>query len=297
MAGNKYTKEEMKTFFNSIPKDVLEEGNRKQLEKTDEDYKEFTNAMDNNKCSLCGRSLKYFNKNEACLHWLLKPKGANKKRILEMLTCGKFGFFQVQSYIRWVGNYDKILGNINTLQDEKDPKKLFEITVKYKDFTWTMNYSQSDFEGHKGTKTDFPHYHFAMRVKDLPFIDFSNSHIPFTDPDLFNITALDAGVMASLPTYGAGLQDLFDNIDPEDIINSATSSSNKEEGVMNFSTFIEADEGETIKSEDIEKILKEHNETGVPLAKLVKKLKCKTTTIISPGERIPDILHRSKRNR
>jgi len=292
-----YKAEEIKKFFNSIPKSVVEKENVKQLLREKRDWKDFCNALDSNKCSLCGKSLKYVRKDKPCLHWLLRPKGADKKRILEMLSSGKYSFFQVQSYIRWLGNYEKPLANINTLEGERDPKKLFEITVKYKDISWTMNYGKSDLEGHLGSKNNFPHYHFAMRIKDLPFIDFSDRHISFTDSDLFNIFAMDSGVMQSRPKYGAGLQDLFENVDPEEIINSSTSSQSDMDNVMRFDTFIEADEGETIKGEEISEIIKKSKETGEPLAKLVRKLGYKTKTIISPGERIPEILHRTKKRK
>ena len=82
MITRPYNPKEIKEFFESIPKDVIETENRKQQAKTKQDYEEFCNALDKNKCSLCGKSLRYVREDNPCLHWLLRPKGANKKRIL-----------------------------------------------------------------------------------------------------------------------------------------------------------------------------------------------------------------------
>ncbi|MDD4382423.1 MAG: hypothetical protein PHE21_03755 [Candidatus Dojkabacteria bacterium] len=295
MGQNNYDQEEIRKFFTSLPKEVIERENKKQLQEIERDHKEFCDALDENKCSLCGRSLRYVNKAKPCLHWLLRPKGADKKRILEMLVSGGFGFYRTQGYLRWIANYEKPLANINTLREEQDKKKLFEITVKYKNLEWTINYNQSDRDGHQGTKNNYPHYHFAMRVDGLPFIDFSDSHIPFTDEDLFKLTALEAKVIEPMELYGASLQEIFDNVSLEEIIDSSSSAPSDSESVLKFDTLIEANEGETISGDEIIKIIKENKKTGVPLATLVRKLGHKTTTIVSPGERIPEILHRSKR--
>jgi hypothetical protein len=108
---------------------------------------------------------------------------------------------------------------------------------------------------------------------------------------------MDSGVMQSRPKYGAGLQDLFEKVDPEEIINVATSSQSNMDNVMCFDTFIEADEGQTIKGEEINKIIEKSKETGEPLAKLVRQLGYKSKTIISPGERIPEMFHRTKKRK
>lgn len=168
------------------------------------DYADFLESLSDEKRQECNeinfknaeaehkRFLEHFiSKKVPCPHWLLKPKGF-KKNDLPAIT-EYYGFFQIQSFLRWVANQDGFARNINDLIDEGTGSKLFEVTIKYKNLEWAFSCAESDFQGHLTSQhSKHSHYHFQMRIDRRPFINYSDFHLPFSERDIINIEAIRA---------------------------------------------------------------------------------------------------------
>lgn len=102
----------------------------------------------------------------------------------------KYGYGSIAAFIRWCANQERLISNINDLEEERSDRKILSYTVKWKNIEWTFDCSKNDFEGHIGTSIDYPHYHFQMRIDGRQFINFNEFHVPFTDQDLFVLKIL-----------------------------------------------------------------------------------------------------------
>lgn len=100
------------------------------MEDTERDFESFKNSLEKGLCDICGKEVVYFNKQETCLHWLLKPEGVDKKDIVSVLS--EFQFSRIQAYVRWIANCEAPFRNINDLVEEGKSKKLIEETIRYK---------------------------------------------------------------------------------------------------------------------------------------------------------------------
>ena len=58
-----------------------------------------------------------FVESKPCFHWFTYPTGIKKKFFKKYLE-NPIGFFQLDSYFRWLANTEKPIGNINDLKDE-----------------------------------------------------------------------------------------------------------------------------------------------------------------------------------
>lgn len=69
-----------------------------------------------------------------------------------------------------------------------------------------------------------------------------------------------------------------------------TRADNQKEGVYSIQTFIEAEPGKILSSNEIAALVKKSKEMNVPMAQLVKELRNvgSVKIIISPGPRVPD---------
>jgi hypothetical protein len=148
-------------FIASAPVELREEVNRRQQEQADAEHAEFKKAYDEGNCFLCGDALTSFDESKPCAHWLLNPQGFRKKKHFPMVT-EKYGFHQLQGFLRWLAKEDHFLGNINDIPDE-GTGKLREVTIRYKDFEWSFSSTLNDFNGHGSGSHQSPHYHFQMR--------------------------------------------------------------------------------------------------------------------------------------
>jgi hypothetical protein len=205
-------------WFKNLSEEEIRKVNEIERKKAEEDYKKFKEAFSRGMCSLCGSPLSTISREKPCLHWLLRQCKFKKKDF--KLLYPTISYFQMNAYLRWVANQDVYMKNINDLTDEKNPSKIIETTIKYKHIEWSFSCSQSDFEGHKGSKADFPHYHFQMRIDGRPFIDYTDYHIPFLESDIFNFVLIkNHGAIESYGLGGVGMQSGI-SLEPEDIINS-----------------------------------------------------------------------------
>lgn len=202
---------EAQRFFEKLPTEEIERMNQEHMDSSDIEYREFKNQLEEGVCYLCGEKIKNFIEDKPCMHWLLRPAGFDKKHF--HIVYERFNFFRLESFLRWIANSDILAGNINDLREGKNPKKLFEHTIKYKDFEWSFSCSGGDLTGHKlSFSGKFPHYHFQMRIKGRPFINYAEFHIPFTEEDLFQLPILFGMVDKARyeHTHGAGMQEIND---------------------------------------------------------------------------------------
>ncbi len=290
--------QEFAKFMAGLTDEQIAEGNKADYEAAQNEFYRFKSNYNKGYCYLCHRELKSFSEESPCIHWLLKPKGFRKKDILSISD--KYGFFQIQSLLRWYANEESFGKNINNLKEEGSGNKLFEVTIKYKNIEWSFSCAKSDYYGHeKSRHSKHAHYHFQMRVNDRPFINFNDYHLPFSEMDILNIEAMhsDTVKVKQRFTYGEGMDELMTDNDFLDKVvtgEAYTNSENEVEAPFKIGSFAHAEEGKEIKGEDLYEIIQEAKAKGVPIASLLHKLPNATTkVIISPG---PGVVEQSPRS-
>jgi hypothetical protein len=290
-----------KQMLDSLPDGELDRLNQLQHEQTIDEHNRFVECYKEGECYLCNKSFKTISKNNPCIHWLLRRCKFKSKDFNKVYS--RFDYHQIMSYLRWVANQERFQGNINDLDEEKSDNKLIETTIKWKNIEWTFNCSLSDYSGHGGSHSNFPHYHFQMRIDGRPFINFNQHHIPFSDKDLFNLDILQQKpemIYHSFGPGGSGMQDAVE-VDPEDIIQHTVTTEKEEDATYHMQSVIMAkDKDKPLKGEDIQAMIEESKNTGKPLASLIDKHFGDTATqktIISPVDTIADIAKRSGRKK
>ncbi|WP_050422074.1 hypothetical protein [Bradyrhizobium tropiciagri] len=262
------------------------------------EHAEFKKAYANGSCYLCGDCLTSFDESKPCAHWLLNPAGFRKKKHFELVT-SKYGFHQLQSFLRWLANADGGPKNINDLPEE-GTGKLREVTIRYKDLEWAFSSTLNDFHGHGSGTHRSPHYHFQMRQGTSIVIRYNDFHVPFSERDILEISAEMAEPdLKRRWSHGEGMKEAF----REDVIEAMLErggfkSTGDGAGDVKFDHFITADEGTTIKGEDILALYEEAKSSGVPIATLLKQGKLSNvsvTTIASPGPGVVEQKTRSGR--
>jgi hypothetical protein len=284
-------------WLDSLTPEQVEEMNKKEFDQASKDFKKMREALKAGNCSICGNPVSHFSEKKPCLHWLLKPNGFKKRHFPTLYE--RYSFHRMEAYLRWAANADTMVANINDLEEEKSPTKVIEETIRYKNLEWSFSCSQGDFKGHPDSKMgNMPHYHFQMKVDGNVIINYGAFHIPFHDEDRFGFAARNGEIprMKHVHVQGAGLQGLFENLSPEQIIGTMRKAPGDPGGAFHIQTMVTADEGTTISGDDLAEIMKEHNETGVPIAKLIQRLKnVSISSVISPGDDSPDIAKRTPR--
>ncbi|MFA5986505.1 MAG: ATP-binding protein [Parcubacteria group bacterium] len=286
-------------YLENITDEELLEKSEKETAQTELDFQALKEALKNNKCSLCGNSISQFSEKKPCLHWLLKPNGFKKKHF--PLLFEKYNFHRMEAYLRWVANTDVPLKNINDLVEEKTSSKKIELTIRYKNLEWSFSCAESDFSGHQDShEGKMPHYHFQMKLDDRVIINYGGFHIPFHDEDFFGFSISEGKIprLGYKHIHGAGMQELLDNFSPDELLDQMIRAENYDDAQLHTSTLVEAAPGTTISGTDIANLYKEHKETGIPMAKLIKKLpNVKAMSVISPGPGVPDLAKRTSRRR
>lgn len=291
---------EIQNFFESLSQQEIEKINQKQRNQNEKEYSNFLSQLKKNKCYICQLELNDFNKDEPCLHWLLRPDGVNKKHIQELFNT-EVGLFRTATYVRWLANSKESFQNINDIEQEKSKDKKFELTVKYKNFEWSFTCSPGDYFGHEGSKYgNKPHFHFQMLIDTQTFIRFGDFHPALSKPDIFALEAssLYPDRVVLFGHEAAGMQSLMNNIDADTLFEELELAHDENTAPFHMSTMLEAKEGQSFKSEDIMRLIEESRETGIPFARLAReKLDSNIRTIISPGDGVPNLNKRTKRNR
>lgn len=283
----------------SLTKEEIQEKNIEEEIRTKKEYDEFVEYYRKWECNICKKSLNIFSSQEPCLHYLLRRNSNFKKKNFKDIY-KEWWYFNISSYLRWVANQERFIWNINNLESEKWKCKKFEYTIKWKNIEWTFSCAESDFIWHRWTNSDFPHYHFQMRIDSRPFIDFSQYHISFSEIDLFNFDFIDNNKTRHWWwNGGVWIQELFDDLeklpeeDLDEFLTNMQYTNNEEDAQTNISTFMEWQ----INWNEFSELLKERDRTWKTMNTLLKEKypHHKIQTIVSPIDSIPNVANREER--
>lgn len=285
-------------FLDALPEDVRARGNKENFRAAEAEHQSFLDHFGNGYCYLCKKPLISFSKKSPCPHWLLKPKGFKKTDFLAIAN--KYGFFQIQSFLRWVANQEGFARNINDLPDEGSGK-LFEVTIKYKNLEWAFSCAESDYQGHANSQyAKHQHYHFQMRVERRPFINYSDFHAPFSEMDIINIEAMRElpGKVKQRFSFGEGMNDVLNDDTIEHIVNGTVPEDATDEAPFKIDTIAIAEEGKTISGDDLYQLIQEAKAKKVTIASLIHKLpNAQTTVVVTPGPGVVEQAPRSGRKK
>ncbi len=265
----------------------------------DSELDAFVAGYKEERCYLCGNDFKTISRERPCSHWILR-RGKFKKNDFPLLF-DRFGFTQLAALTRWAANQEQLFGNINDLDEGRGPRKVFEFTVRWKNIEWTFDCSENDYAGHGGAHSDFPHYHFQMRIDGRPFIDFGDFHVPLLEGDLarIDLTREAPGhIDATFGHAGRGMQ-FASEIDPDRIIAESTVVGDGEPATYRMQTFIMGGES-GMDGEALRSIVEESMRTGETMASLARKrmgADHSVNTVIFPADSVPEVAKRTPRKR
>lgn len=291
--------ERYRRIFEGMSPEEIEKMNRLDDEEHQRQAEAFKADYEKGICYLCNKPFKTISKDNPCLHWLLRQCKFKKKDFPKVYE--KYGYGNIAAFIRWCANQERLLSNINDLEDERSDKKILSYTVKWKNIEWTFDCSKNDFQGHEGTSVDYPHYHFQMRIDGRQFINFNDFHVPFTDYDLFILkNSMEQGgwFKQNFGAIGSGMQDAV-SVELDDILEHTTRSDNEDEATYHFSTMIDARDN-PISGEEIYEIQQEAERMGKSFAFVAQKRlkkRANVQTVVSPADSIPDIASRTEHKR
>lgn len=298
MKGKDERSSDIKSFLDSLTSDDIYQINMQQYQKAAIEYNEFVCQFSKGVCYLCSKPIKTFNKNNPCLHWLLKPKGFKKKHIEDIAK--RYSAHQIEAYLRWVANQDMKTCNINEIPEEGSNSKLLEITIKYKNLEWSISCGKSDFAGHqKSAYGNFPHYHFQMRLDGRAFIRYKDFHLPLHEQDIFGIKAIQSGSKIKRTClFGEGVNDLLNAIVDSngEIMEHMNSSDTEEKASLHFSTMVMADDGQTLNGDEIFDAITRAKEKNAPISSEIYKISnANTRTFISATDNVVEQAPRKQR--
>lgn len=296
----KLTPEPAQTFaqyLGSLSPEELARVNEEQRAEAAEEHKQFTEAFRAGQCNFCGDALTAFSSDKPCRHWLLKPEGVRKEHIEQIAE--QFSWMILENYLRWVANEEAFAKNINDLADE-GTGKLVELTIKYKNLEWSFSCGESDLGGHDGggEHSKKPHWHFQMYIDGLPFVRFSDFHLPLSEADagFLELKRDNPKVRKSL-TGGAGMNELLNAFTPEQLARlgrSGTTDDEVESAPIKLDTIVMAEPGKTISGEDLYNLFQKAKAEGVTATSKMRELKNVTVqTFVSPG---PGVVRQATRS-
>ena len=287
----------IREFLNNLPQELIENENANQFLNADKEYKVFLNAFNKGFCYLCGMRLSYVNPSEKCFHWFLMPDGIKKSYFDDYLAT-PIGFFQLESYLRWVANTEAYIKNINDLKNENPNNKLIETTIRYGHIEWSLNFGKSDINGHKNSKyATFPHFHIQIIKNGLPFIDFSNYHIPFSNHDKFLLEAIDnKDLVEHINLFGEGISVIENETELKLIDARMTPCESEEDATFQTRSFVQIPDDVIITANEIEKLMNESKEKKITFRKhlinMIPGVKIVSKTVPGKG-----VVNKKKRNK
>lgn len=233
---NQYKNINFKELCNKLGSEYIQKKNDAQIKEAERDFNGIRDGLKKGICYICGESLDYVDENNPCFHWLINPN-IKKKLLQKLLDSGK-GFFKLYGYLTWVANSEKLFANIDDTSEGNDSNKIFESTIRYKEFEWTFSLAKTDFEGHPGTNADYPHFHIQMKKNGNVIIKFNDYHIPFSDNDKLMIEMMNQDVMIYNPSYEAGLN-IFSELDDDEVLQLMTQAKSENSAAFRIQTLIE----------------------------------------------------------
>ncbi len=282
------------SFLEAMPQEQKAELTLETMKQHEEEHSRFVDAYNKNECYLCHKNFKTYSKANPCLHWMLR-RGKFKKKDFPLLTA-KYDYHQINMYLRWVANTGHYQMNINDMKDEQSEKKIFQLTIKWKNIEWSFECSENDFKGHTGV-INYPHYHFQMMVDKRIFINYNGFHNRFSQQDLSYLYAInDDGFTPMYGANGSGMEDAM-STSPEDLLDrcSVIDEGQENDGAFHIQSMISNPDG--IDGDIIQDAIEESRRTKKSLSKILKeKLSDDTSiaTIISPSERVPELAKRTE---
>ena len=272
-------------FLGTLSPEQIAEGNAKSRKNTEDEFRRFNEHFNAGICYLCEKPLASFSKKLPCPHWLLKPKGFKKNDLPAIAD--RYGFFQIQAFLRWVANHEAFAKNINDLEAEATGTKLFEVTIRWKNIEWAFSCAESDYQGHATSQhSKHPHYHFQMRLDNRPFINYSDFHLPFSEMDIINVEAMrsNSGRVKQHFSFGEGMNDVLSDDTVEHIVASTVPADDECDATFKLDSIAMAEEGKTINGDDVYALIQEAKAKGVTIASLMHKLPgARTQVIVTPG--------------
>ncbi len=288
---------EFAKFLDSLSDEERARGNEINLRQATEEYEGFKTAFKAGQCYVCRTPLASLVRRMPCPHWLLKPDGFEKSDVPAIAE--KFGFFQIQSFLRWVANQNGFARNINDLREE-GTGKLFETTIQYRNIEWSFSCAESDYLGHASSEhSKHAHYHLQVRIDKRQFINFGDFHLPFSEQDIVEIEAARAAPsrIKQRFSFGAGMGEILSDLTGERIVAESLPCSDQE-GAFKIDTIVIAEEGHTISGDELQKIFQEAKAKGVTVASLLHKLpNVRTTIVVTPGPGVVEQAPRSGRRK
>lgn len=288
-----------KRFIESRTQREIEAQQRNDEEQYLRHYNAFFSAYKSESCYLCGLPFKTMSTDNPCVHWLLRRGKFKKKDFSRLFHI--FGYTQMGALARWVANQERPFGNINDIEEGRDPRKIFQYTIRWRNVEWTFDCSRSDYEGHPGRQTDFPHFHLQMRLDGRPFIDFGDFHIPFTEEDLYRLDLLlhvPEYVNVSFGDAGFGMQTAAE-LEPEILMAESEVAASDKEATHQMSTMLRVENG-VIDPQVLLRVVQESQRTGELIANVARRYfngNHIIQTVISAANSVPDIAKRTERNR
>lgn len=264
---------EIRDFFKNLSPEKIAELNYKQFEEAEKEHNEFLNALEKGCCYLCGMKLSYFNESEECLHWFLLPDGIRKKHFDNFLA-KKIGYFQLESYLRWMANSVENIKNINDLKNENPNGKLIEDTIKFKNIEWSINFGITDLEGHTNSNNaNFPHFHIQIFKDNLPFIRFNDYHVPFSKHDLFKLESIrNSDLVEHLYLHGEGISVIENENELKWFDEKMVPCKNEDEATFHTRSLFIIPNEESITVEQLNNLKQVAKEKAIPVRKYIKEL-------------------------
>jgi len=286
-----------KSFNKTLAQEQIDDINEQEQQRAVEEHNQFLHYYRQNICYICKKPYKTISKDTPCVHWLLRECKFKKKDFKSVYE--KFDFFSINAFLRWVANEEQYLKNINDMKDEQSENIIIQETIKYKHIEWSFECSNGDFKGHGGSQSNFPHYHFQMRINGQQFINYSDFHIPLSDYDITKIEIIqddDSQFIHTFGTRGAGMNDAM-KVDINKIFNSADFRGDELNGIFHFQSIIQAPDG--IDGEFIDEAYEESRKTGKSVAKIMRdklagRKDVRIMTIGSPVDSVPEIAKRTE---
>lgn len=277
--------------------------NKKQSVAVNLEYQEFHDAYQKGLCYICKKPFNEVNENNPCMHILLR-RNLFKKDLYEKLF-KEYEYFRIESYLRWVANEEVTGRNINDLKDECAENKIFNKTITWKNVEWTLDCSQSDFNGHEGGEFGKePHWHFQMKTDGFIFIKFNDFHIKFKEYDLVTFALIKDNVIKhTFGNAGMGMQNVMDFAEeqPEAFLNnSMTANGCEDKATVRIQSIISASPGETFSGDDFCKAVEMSKKTGKTVAACMQEIlgdKCSVSFVVCPHEGVPEVAQRGKRKK
>lgn len=284
-------------WLTKLPDGQREALNRRHIDSARAEHETFKAAFSIGQCYMCGDALGDFLLGNLCLHWMLRPKGVKKLHLEEVLR--KHGAGETQNYLRWVANTEAFGVNINDLADDTTEPKSIEVTIRYKEFEWSLSCARSDLAGHPNSKYGtFPHFHFQMRINGRPFINYNDFHVPLTKAEAVFLRARthEPKLVSKFPG-GEGMGEILTEENLKELIDLPLEQ--EREGslaALSLSTFIIADEGTTMSGEDIYSMIQKANAERRTMASAAKDMpNVSVSTSVAPGPAVVELAERTKR--